>query len=283
MGSSGYEPIADRAYEANLLVGDALNDVAGIGVHKAPLAGDLNGYLSENVYGGEPKIVLGYDERPDIELHEKTHYLNHLLGDCYNEDGRSYFNSPFQMAIGDVTTGDLFEDENGRYQHDEYLDNQDEIYSRLNQIRYRNGLDPKKKYTEKEIEDMRRKGMLTLPNGDGLERYTNKFIQHLLNDVAYNNAYDSNTSHYAANGGHLFQGYSDSKLRFVNNQPVIYNDKGVLLPDITIKPENESLFTYDENGVPTASDTLKQEVAYWGTPQGMVEAAFNRADKKTAQ
>lgn len=281
MGSSGYEPIADRVYEANLLVGDALNDVAGIGVHKAPLAGDLNGYLSENVYGGEPKIVLGYDERPDIELHEKTHYLNHLLGDCYNEDGRSYFNSPFQMAIGDVTTGDLFEDENGRYQHDEYLDNQDEIYSRLNQIRYRNGLDPKKKYTEKEIEDMRRKGMLTLPNGDGLERYTNKFIQHLLNDVAYNNAYDSNTSHYAANGGHLFQGTKDStiqtpKLTFQGGKPYLTNNIGTFLPETHVvddapdwisteplqeNPRNtqglsESNGIYYFNGVPTGEAPL---------------------------
>ena len=54
---------------------------------------------------------------------------------------------------------------------------------------------------------MRSKGKLHLKQTDGLERYTDEFIQHLLNDVAYNHNNDS-TGNIAAKGGnigHIFQ------------------------------------------------------------------------------
>jgi hypothetical protein len=35
------------------------------------------------------------------------------------------------MAIGDITDGDLYDDGEWKYVYDDYLDNQDEVYSRL--------------------------------------------------------------------------------------------------------------------------------------------------------
>lgn len=94
------------------------------------------------------------------------------------------------------------------YEYDKYLDDPDEVYSRLMQIRYLNNLDPRHVYTLDEIKKMRKDGLLTLPDSQGLERYSDKFIQHLFNDVAYNGNGDDGVN-MAAHGGYVENGEYD--------------------------------------------------------------------------
>lgn len=64
---------------------------------------------------------------------------------------------------------------------DEYLDNPSEIYSRLNQLRQYYKLDPNKIYQKSDIKNL--KG----PGFDILNRYDDKTVLRLLNEVADNN------------------------------------------------------------------------------------------------
>jgi hypothetical protein len=75
---------------------------------------------------------------------------------------------------------------------DDYLDNSDEIYSRLMQMRYRNKLDPTHKYTIDEVKAMRNDK--NFKSHYIFDRYTDEFILRLLNDIAKNNI-DSNNEY----------------------------------------------------------------------------------------
>lgn len=64
---------------------------------------------------------------------------------------------------------------------DPYLDDPNEVYSRLNELRYTYKLDPTKEYDDKEIERLKRKSK----NGfDILNRYDTSTLKQLINDVA---------------------------------------------------------------------------------------------------
>ena len=76
---------------------------------------------------------------------------------------------------------------------DEYLDDPSEIYSRLNQLRQYYKLDPNKIYQKSDIKNL--KG----PGFDILNRYDDKTILRLLNEVANNNT-KSELVNYAQDG-----------------------------------------------------------------------------------
>lgn len=75
---------------------------------------------------------------------------------------------------------DIVKDENIK---DYYYDSANEIYARLMQFRHMNNLNPNKQYNDKDIDAMRENN-----NGDFnlLNRYDNKIMKKLLNDVASN-------------------------------------------------------------------------------------------------
>lgn len=68
--------------------------------------------------------------------------------------------------------------------YDQYGDSSTEIYARLNEFRYLNNIDPKKKYTKEDVLNMRKNK--DIKDRDLLNRYNDDFILFLLNDVAMN-------------------------------------------------------------------------------------------------
>ena len=88
--------------------------------------------------------------------------------------------------------------------YDKYLDNINEIYSRLNEFRFKNNLDPRETYTEDDIIKWRESG--ALKNFD-LDRYDNDSVYNLINNVASNNVADNlpKNANYAKNGGEVEQ------------------------------------------------------------------------------
>lgn len=71
----------------------------------------------------------------------------------------------------------------GGLQYDEYLDSDEEIYSRMMDIRARHGLSPDQKVDVKLLEKMRKDG-----KGDSyfLNRYTNESLIDIMNNYAHN-------------------------------------------------------------------------------------------------
>ena len=71
-------------------------------------------------------------------------------------------------------------------ERDRYLDSEEEIYSRLNALRYNLKLDPKKVWTIDEIRALTKDKRYDKNELD-LDRYTDEFLLHLFNEVADNN------------------------------------------------------------------------------------------------
>ena len=103
--------------------------------------------------------------------------------------------------------------------YDKYLDNINEIYSRLNEFRFKNNLDPRKTYTEDDIIKWRESG--ALKNFD-LDRYDNDSVYNLINNVASNNVANSllKNANYAAYG----DDFSDSFKFGLDYEPNISNN-----------------------------------------------------------
>ena len=103
--------------------------------------------------------------------------------------------------------------------YDKYLDNINEIYSRLNEFRFKNNLDPRKTYTEDDIIKWRESE--ALKNFD-LDRYDNDSIYNLINNVASNNVADNlpKNANYAAYG----DDFSDSFKFGLDYEPNISNN-----------------------------------------------------------
>lgn len=86
--------------------------------------------------------------------------------------------------------------------HDSYFDAPKEIYSRLNEFRFKNNLNPNKIYTEDDIKAFRESGAL---KQFYLDRYDDATIDYLLNNVASNNTVNNlpKNANYAAYGDDL--------------------------------------------------------------------------------
>lgn len=93
---------------------------------------------------------------------------------------------------------------NNGVKRDSYLDNPDEIYSRLNEFRFKNNIDPKKTHTMDDIKAFRQSGALKEFN---LERYSDGTIDALLDLVASNNTVNNlpKNANYAKDGGEVEQ------------------------------------------------------------------------------
>ena len=105
-------------------------------------------------------------------LHERTHYLNGAsTHDIYNEYFDEYI-PPIYKSIKNIE------------QLDPYLDNPNEIYSRLMEFRRVNRLNPKDIINKKDINKWRKNKTLELYH---LDRYDDETLLHLFNDIAENN------------------------------------------------------------------------------------------------
>lgn len=88
-------------------------------------------------------------------------------------------------------------------EYDDYIDDANEIYSRLMEFRRENNLDPKKKYTKDDIKGLREKYKNKNDDNDSygvIDRYNDDFLLFLLNDIAENNQGDEDIF-YAKDGG----------------------------------------------------------------------------------
>ena len=88
--------------------------------------------------------------------------------------------------------------------HDSYFDTPKEVYSRLNEFRFKNNLNPNKIYTEDDIRAFRESGAL---KQFYLDRYDDATIDYLLNNVASNNTVNNlpKNANYAKDGGEVEQ------------------------------------------------------------------------------
>lgn len=91
-------------------------------------------------------------------------------------------------------------------QYNSYKDSADEIYSRLMQFRYLNKLDPKEKYTVEDIKKWREK----YDDTDIINRYSDEYLLHLLNNVASTkSSLEKDGRKLAAYGGPLRNEYDN--------------------------------------------------------------------------
>lgn len=91
-------------------------------------------------------------------------------------------------------------------QYNSYKDSADEIYARLMQFRYLNKLDPKKKYTVEDIKKWREK----YDDTDIINRYSDEYLLHLLNNVASTkSSLEKDGRKLAAYGGPLRNEYDN--------------------------------------------------------------------------
>ena len=130
-----------------------------------------------------PNVIVYSDfVNPNTRTHEKTHSLQTLtsfksiLDNVYSKE---YYKR------GKFIKSPLKEE----FEHDSYLDKDVEIQSRLNSLRYYNNLNPKKKYTIKEIRSIINKD----DDKFDLNRYNDEFLLHLFNEVADNGKYNKIT------------------------------------------------------------------------------------------
>lgn len=103
--------------------------------------------------------------------------------------------------------------------HDSYFDAPKEIYSRLNEFRFKNNLNPNKIYTEDGIKAFRESGAL---KQFYLDRYDDATIDYLLNNVASNNTVNNlpKNANYAAYGND----FSDTFKFGLDYEPNINNN-----------------------------------------------------------
>ena len=128
--------------------------------------------------------------------------------------------------------------------YDKYLDNINEIYSRLNEFRFKNNLDPRKTYTEDDIIKWRESG--ALKNFD-LDRYDNDSVYNLINNVASDNVADNlpKNANYAAYG----DDFSDSFKFGLDYEPNISNNTKSNSDFIIVNDFGNS--KYHDNKIPT--------------------------------
>ena len=128
--------------------------------------------------------------------------------------------------------------------HDSYFDNPKEIYSRLNEFRFKNNLNPNKIYTEDDIKAFRESGAL---KQFYLDRYDDATIDYLLNNVASNNTVNNlpKNANYAAYGND----FSDSFKFGLDYEPNIGNNTKSNSDFIIVNDFGNS--KYHDNKIPT--------------------------------
>ena len=123
-------------------------------------------------------IYINEDRSTPTHTTEATRV--HELSHAFHPLGLFGYNSPMLSKINTYKKDNEYR--NPDIERDSYLDDNNEIYSRLNELRFDSKISPNKTVTEGDLENFRKSGLLEKSR---LDRYTNKFLLYLLNDVAY--------------------------------------------------------------------------------------------------
>lgn len=124
-------------------------------------------YVSKGAFSAFTNSILINNDNKDKDstiLHEKTHALRAI---------------PQQDKINKIIMPSNSE-KKLKVPYDSYLDDPDEIYSRLMQFRKSNNLNPLKTYKKLDIQKFKQSGK----DFDILNRYTDEQVEQLLNNVA---------------------------------------------------------------------------------------------------
>lgn len=198
-------------YGASTNIRQAVNDAKNISVYLQPFT-DKYGQDVAGAYTGNVELYnkafdpYGSWSTRSVLLHELSHGLNDLIKQPIKNGGIYINESPILEQVSDFNGDKYFgyhTDENGERVplfSNEYLDNPDEIYSRLMQFRYDQRLDPKKQYNDKDYLRFLDNGSLHKFN---LDQYSQDYILHLLNNVVYNDQQDNDNKHIAQKGGDI--------------------------------------------------------------------------------
>ena len=143
-----------------------------------------DGEVIEGTYFKDSNFIHyrdGSKNKNSTVIHERTHAL-----DAWQQED----------AIDKYKEGTIFDPIKFlKYKEEydpDYLDSKEEIYARLMQFRFNNKLNPKKSYTNKDIDNMR--SNINITNENILFRYKKPFLLHLLNDIASHNNKNNNNN-----------------------------------------------------------------------------------------
>lgn len=131
----------------------------------------------------------------NIRTHENTHTLS------YRDPVYGPSTAQSRRIADRMNTGESLME---GVEYEDYIDDANEIYSRLMEFRRENNLDPKKKYTKDDIKSLREKYKNKNDDNDSygvIDRYNDDFLLFLLNDIAYNKNSGDSGIQYAETGG----------------------------------------------------------------------------------
>lgn len=178
-------------------------------------------------------------------IHERTHSMvtDPLLNDIDN-GLRDSINNKLQL--------------NKNIENDTYWDDPNEIYSRMNEFRYKSGLKGSDKVTKEFLNENRK-----LLEDKGLDRYTDESLLKLFNEIADNNNM-SNYSNIAAMGGQFDINLSPNMMNLWNNKQQIDQQK-VMNQQMNFglgNSFNQKLNTFDYGGAMNGMD-LPTDMQYY--------------------
>lgn len=158
------------------LINSVAYDIADVTPKDLPLdkAIDYFPLLNRGLTIPKDKVIFyKEDVDPAIKVHERTHLYGPRasLKTIYGA-GRRKSQRYIDRAL--------------KVERDGYLDSDEEIQARLNSLRYKLQLDPKKVWTIDEIRALTKDKRYNKKDLD-LDRYTDEFLLHLFNEVADNN------------------------------------------------------------------------------------------------
>lgn len=183
------------------------------------------------------------------------HELSHATQDKYSIQ---------TSKISDILQ--KYKDQNNQYH--KYYDNPDEVYSRMNQFRYDNGLKPEDIITKEQIEQWKKSSI----DNNFIKRYSTNTLEELLNSVAM--AYQDGGEVKSKIGKTTTDLYGNKTHHIATS----IDDDGTVnlgLPDVVITPRNNLNLA---GSVSKAMDNVARSginVATYVTPLGDVEAVYD--------
>lgn len=152
-------------------------------------------------------MIGGYYKKSTNTLHLPNTYKKIVNGVVYeapinpiNLNPSNYIHEKTH-GIFDWEQKDQIEGILGNQMKDAYYDSPTEVNSRLMEIRYLNGFDPKHIFNKQEVEQLKKNP--NFKDRDIFNRYDSETVVKLLNEVASNQSLKNNLSEYSKQGGVL--------------------------------------------------------------------------------
>ena len=152
-------------------------------------------------------MIGGYYKKSTNTLHLPNTYKKIVNGVVYeapinpiNLNPSNYIHEKTH-GIFDWEQKDQIEGILGNQMKDAYYDSPTEVNSRLMEIRYLNGFDPKHIFNKQEVEQLKKNP--NFKDRNIFNRYDSETVVKLLNEVASNQSLKNNLSEYSKQGGVL--------------------------------------------------------------------------------